>query len=86
MEMSILVNVEIVFSEAGDDALLVVDDRGMQHDFFDVLSENENAAVGGIRILSAVRRDVRSCNLPRGGWRRCGAGRWRLDRGLGIRR
>jgi len=39
----------------------------MQHDFFDLLAENEDAVVGGIRILSRVR----SYGLPRGSWRRC---------------
>ncbi len=59
----ILVHVEIALIEGGDDALLVVDDRGMQHDFFDLLAENEDAAVGGIRILSAVEGLRWRCRL-----------------------
>ena len=56
--MPILIDVEVAFVEAGDDVLLVVDDGGMQHDFFDLLVEHEDAVVGGIR----TRRGV-------GGWR-----------------
>ena len=51
--MSILVDVEVALVEVGDDALLVVDDGGVQHDFFDLLAEDKDATVGGIRI-SAV--------------------------------
>src|SRR5271157_696579 len=54
--MSVLEHVEIAFIEGGDDVLLVVDDRGMQHHFLDLLAENEDAVVGGIRILSRVGR------------------------------
>src|SRR5271157_405195 len=88
--MPILEDAEITLIEAGDDALLVVDDRGVQHDFFDVLAENEDAVVGGIRVLGRVRRDVRSSirsgirsgGLPRRGWLGTGnRGRRRLPRG-----
>src|SRR5580658_6428357 len=58
--MPILEHVEVALIEIGDDALLVVDDRGMEHDFFHLLAENEDAAVGGIlRILSGFRRNIR---------------------------
>src|SRR5208337_3738330 len=54
--MPIAINVEIALVERGNDVLLVVDDRGMQYHFFDLLAENENAAVGGIRILRGAGR------------------------------
>src|SRR5208282_6761345 len=77
-----LVDVEIALIESGDDALLVVDDSGVQHDFVDILAENEDAAVGGIRILPLIRSGIRNGDLPRGDWRRRAAGRYRW----GIRR
>src|ERR1035437_9715440 len=82
LEMPVLVDVEVALIEAGDDALLVVDDRGVQHDFFDIFAENEDAAVGGIRILPLIRSD----DLPRGDWRRRAAGRsrWGIRRRLGT--
>ena len=39
--MPVLVDVEIALIEVGDDALLVVDDRGVQHDFLDILAETK---------------------------------------------
>ena len=78
----ILVNVEITLIEAGDNALLVVDDRGMQHDFIDLLAKNEDAAVAGIRILGRrrnIRSRIRSNDLSLRGWRRRAARRWRLS-------
>src|SRR5208282_758300 len=70
--MPIFINVEIALVEGGDDALLVVDHGGMQHHLFDLLAKNEDAALGGIRILSGTRR---------GRW----GGRWRIRRRLGTR-
>src|SRR5208282_3637958 len=66
LEMPVLVDVEIALIESGDDALLVVDDSGVQHHFLDILAENEDAAVGGIRILPLIRSGIRSGALPRG--------------------
>jgi len=69
--MSILVNAEIAFVQAGHDALLIVDDGGMEQNFLDLLTENENSTIVGIPRLPAF--GIRA--FVRGGWRRAGSSR-----------